>query len=454
MTSSLPETTSRPTQAPPRARAVAPLPRGSYWQLRAGTTPAPVSSAEPPRDAEIVIIGAGLAGLATACAIKAMRPSTDVAVLEAHHVGYGASGRNGGLVAPIAAPFWLLTARRNADHAWALTHLNRAGTELARALAERMPEADVTRETLQLESGGTITGAGLADIARTLDRLDIQAEVDPSGRRGTLTLDTPAHGLDPFALVRGLANEARQAGVSIHEGVRVAGIEDTGTGARLTLGSGRGIAARRVVVATNAYTRDLALPQQPAAHTVFNYMLATAELPDDELERLGREGVFTVEINRAYVFYRLHRKRLVFGGIDKLRHKVHDLDVPPRVMGKLQRLLTASFETPPAPLTHAWAGRYHATRTELPVIGPAAGLASTVLNVGYGGTGVVLTQVLAPVAAAMALRIPCPDANAARLHAVMDATRLPVTAGIAFGSRVAWAVAKQIARGGWTRRQA
>src|SRR5699024_8920492 len=52
------------------------------------------------RNADVVIVGAGFTGLWTAYYLKRLSPALDVAVLETEHVGFGASGRNGGWVIP------------------------------------------------------------------------------------------------------------------------------------------------------------------------------------------------------------------------------------------------------------------------------------------------------------------------------------------------------------------
>lgn len=431
---------------------------GSYWQRRGAMPPRPSVRASVPAEADVAIVGAGLAGLATALSMKDMRPGADVVVLEAETIGFGASGRNGGLVSPLAAPIWLLSARRGNEHGWALTHLHHAAAQFARKLCERIPAADAKPETLRLDAGGLLTGEGLASVARTLDGLAIPHDLGARTARGARRLDVPAHTLDPYALVRGLAAEAHAKGIAIHEGVRVARIEDAQGGARLILARAAGeaaaaraadphgiVSARRVVVATNAYTAGIALPRQPSAHAVWNYMLASPELDPVRLTAIGREEQFTVEINRAYVFWRRHGNRIVFGGIDRLRHKLGEFDVPDEVMRGLDKLTRASLGGDTLPAEVSWAGCYHATRTELPIIGPAPGLAATVLNVGYGGTGVALTQVLAPVAAAMALGVDCADQDAARLYKTMQATGLPVTAGIKFGAGVAWSAAGAVA---------
>ena len=47
-------------------------------------------------DADIVIVGAGFTGLWTAYYLGMLAPERSVLLIEAEHVGFGASGRNGG----------------------------------------------------------------------------------------------------------------------------------------------------------------------------------------------------------------------------------------------------------------------------------------------------------------------------------------------------------------------
>ena len=47
-------------------------------------------------EVDIAIVGAGLSGLWTAYYLSAAQPSLRIAIVEARHVGFGASGRNGG----------------------------------------------------------------------------------------------------------------------------------------------------------------------------------------------------------------------------------------------------------------------------------------------------------------------------------------------------------------------
>lgn len=423
------------------------LPAGSYWHHEARIARGP--AAEPPRSCRIAIVGGGLAGLATAIAIKELRPSAEVVVLEREFCGFGASGRNGGLLSPLAAPIWLVTADGHAEHAAALRSLNAATADAARRIAAEMPEAEARALPLRIEAAGPLTSAALERIARTLDRLRIASALSRAPRhRRRNALEITGHAVQPYRLVLGLAAKARRLGVLICEDVRVTGIREAVSGVEIGITGRPAMTAATVVVCTNAYTRDIALAKPPAARTIFNYMIATAPIQASDLSTVGNREKFTVELNLAYVFWRLHQGRVVLGGIDRLRHKLAEFDVPADIRTKLARLAAASLgDVPTPPVEHAWGGRYHATHTELPIIGRAPGSRAIVYNVGYGGTGVALTQVLAPVAAALALDEPVADPELAHLAAAMHSTRLPLVAAGNAGLAIAWAAARNLVRG-------
>jgi UDP-glucose 4-epimerase len=80
----------------------------------------------------------------------------------------------------------------------------------------------------------------------------------------------------------------------------------------------------------------------------------------------------------------------------------------------------------------------------LPIISTAAETKAIVFNVGYGGTGVALSQVFAAQAAAAALDLPLPDDDA-RLGDVARNTKVPLMGLARFASRVSWDIARRLA---------
>lgn len=415
----------------------------SYWQGQAGMTSMP--AAAPPREAEFVIIGGGLAGLSTAIRIAEARPGADVVVLEANRIGWGASGRNGGLMSPLPAPVWLLSARSNPDHAWALRRLNEEVHGTGRWLAAELPESEAQPATLRLEAMGRFTSAALTTIAGTLDAGAIAHRLVDEPRRGrNRALEIGGHTVHPYKLVAALAARATRLGVRIHERSPVKAIVEATSGALLALGEGHCLRARTVVVCTNGYTGSVVMPAKARAKVVHNYMVATERLGDDLIQRLGKSDWFTVELNKAYVFYRLHEGRLLFGGIEKLfQSGGGDFDVPRTVLAGLEQLLARSVPGGGSiRIAEAWGGRFHCTSTDLPIITRTPASPAIVLNVGYGGTGVALTLACSRLAAAVALGNRFADPADARLLNIMRATRLPLSGALRALGSVAWQTAK------------
>ena len=415
----------------------APAQDASYWQSLRAAVPVEAGTAPLPRAVDYVVIGGGLAGVSTARAILAACPSASVIVLEAEFVGYGASGRNGGLLSPLPVPVWLLSARHGNAAAWGLKSLNARVNALGQTLAASMPSSEPTQTRLQLQAMGALTSAGLRQIARVLDHAGIDHETQRASGRDVLSL--PAFVVNPYELVVALGADARRRGICIHERTSVASVAQHGAGARVTTVQGQTIDARCAVVCTNAYTGSLDIPAGARkARPVRNFMRATEPLPADLCARLGSGHRFVVEIDKSYVFYRLHHGRLVYGGIESLAElRGSDFGVPPGILEKLAGLVQRSLGAACPPIARAWSGRYHATLTDTPIIARHARAPAIVMNVGYGGTGVALSQIFADRAAAIATGLPVADPDAARLGEILAETRLPVGGLVAFGASIA-----------------
>ncbi len=414
--------------------------RASYWQHDACWADRWHDSRLPVR-VDVAVLGGGLSGLATALALRDRAPGAAIAVFEAERVGFGASGRSAGFLSPLAAPVWLLGARRSSDQAWAARTINTAVHHVAERIRVLVPAADVRAVDLSLEARGRIASSALAELAAAAEHVGLGFTLDRRDSHRTaarLALSMGAYTVHPYKLVRGIAERAVDRGVKIYERARVRRVDAVEGGARIVLDDERHVLADRVVVCTNAYTPGIELDDRPRAMVVHSFMTATLPLPAEILAGLAGEDRFTVEVNAAQAYHRMHAGRVIYGGIDALSEPAGgDLAVPPGVRRRLDELVSASFGLPShvLPIEHAWSGRFHTTTTGLPVIRASRSNPAVVINVGYGGTGFALALACAPLAAALGAG-EAPADDDARLLSTIEDTRLSVVSGIGAIARI------------------
>ncbi len=416
----------------------------SYWQnhntlaLRYA-----FSQKAPPFKTDVVIVGGGLAGLSTAIRLLERAPETKVTVLEQNFVGYGASGRNGGLMSPIPAPIWLASAKNSADHAWAMQALHRKVQEIGTWLENTLPQCEIKTTPLRIAATGKLTRAGLYEVADVLHHCGIESQItSPTNTNSAPAVELAAFTVHPYRLVQALAQHAAHLGADIIEDCAVKEIlspPDDNAPPTVCLTDGTKISTKRVVLCTNAYTGQSGLARKVSAKPMHNFMLATKPMTDQQIKSLTNNRAFTVELNKAYVFYRQYGDRIIFGGIEKLsQHATQDFEVPHKVLTNLKTLFKKSLPAlSDLEIDESWGGKYHQTLTDLPIIQADNDRHNVILNIGYGGTGVALTQCCASMAASLVLGEAHEKDIDARLHQTIATTKFPVLGSMKFAGRVA-----------------
>ncbi len=274
-------------------------------------------------EADVIVVGGGLAGLVTA--LELARGGLKPLVLEAQAVGWGASGRNGGIVSPaFACGSEDITAR--------------VGVEAARAL-HRLTIEGVDRVRGYIRDLG-ITGAdpisGLLNLRR-FDRADdlhaYAAEfaqdfgyeltyLDRAAIRERLVSDRYFHGLadaqafhiHPLNYLRGLAAELERLGGRIYEGSPATQAQFKAATKVVTTAQGEA-RAPRVVFATGGYTDGLVPRLKRAVLPIATYMMVSEVAPDLIASAIRtREAV--LDDRRASDYYRVIEggNRLLWGG--------------------------------------------------------------------------------------------------------------------------------------------
>jgi glycine/D-amino acid oxidase-like deaminating enzyme len=361
------------------------------------------------RDADVCIVGGGFTGLWTAYELRRADPSLEVVVLEARHVGFGASGRNGG---------WVLGKLSGTPEAWAA----RGGTGAARAMVGAIQAtvgeigAAVEREGIDCdwEHGGTLIVAQsepqLARLRDTraaerrwlgdelawelVDQPALESRLRVQGGRGGLFSPHCAR-VQPAKLVDGLARAAERAGATIHESSAVTAIS---SGTAQTEG-GR-VRARYVLRATEGYTADL--PGEHRALLPMNSsMIVTEPLDDGAWATIGWKGAETLlDGSHLYTYsQRTADGRIAIGGRGVPYRFGSRTDregpVPARTVEELRGRLRALFPSAAGVgVERAWHGILGVSRDWCPTVGldRASGLGYAG---GYAGEGVAASNLAA-----------------------------------------------------------
>jgi glycine/D-amino acid oxidase-like deaminating enzyme len=212
-------------------------------------------------DADICVVGAGLAGLTVA--LEAARLGASVVVLEGRHVGWGASG---GLLGTVRPGYDLalkdLIARVGLEHAKELWDLSKQGADYVRAQATEalMPGINLSDGALE------VSNVDVGDrLISELQMLSEDFETDVEGWqvdqvRTRLKTGRYFHGIyfprafqvDGRKYLHGLAALAKRAGARIFEDTPVVGIDASGIRKRIVTPSAR-LRATHIVLAGNVH---------------------------------------------------------------------------------------------------------------------------------------------------------------------------------------------------------
>ncbi len=341
---------------------------------------------------DVAVVGGGYTGLSAA--LHLARRGYDVRLLEAHRVGFGASGRNGGqlgsgqrvgqkalerLVGPEdAARLWAL-----GQDAKALVRGLVAEHDIACHLKPGVAEmaySDAERRELHEEAEHLAARYGYAEIT-PLNTEEGRALCPSPVYRGGI-LDMGAGHLHPLAFALGLARAAAGAGAQIHERSEVTALEAGTAGAPVRLATAQGsLRADHVILACNGYLGDLVPPVARRVMPINNFIAATAPL-GEEARRVLTRDVAVADTKFVVNYFRLsHDGRLLFGGGESYGYRF-PRDIRAKVRAPMRQVFPHLADVP---IDYAWGGTLAITMRRLPYL---ARLAPNILSAsGYSGHG-------------------------------------------------------------------
>jgi gamma-glutamylputrescine oxidase len=354
----------------------------------------PLPALEGEIECDVAIVGGGLTGMAAALRLAEL--GADVAVLESAFCGWGASSRNAGHLTPTIGgdPQLLATAfRRRAPE---LIRLADAAVHSTEALIERHGIG------CEYEAVGNVSAA-LSDgqmrraekIAGFLAECGGEVEIVDGGQAGLPhvfrggILERAGGILNPGRFTRGLREALRDSGVRVFERTAVRSIEPGSAGVVVEAAAGTA-RAERALLATNAYSRDLAFAPPRAVAPLWVTLAETEPIEPGRIEAAGwsgRRGIYTQHV--ILESYRPTRRgTIVFGSrLPQTPNGVLGARVPaPEVVADVTRGLHERF--PPlrdVSVERAWGGWIAMTPSWLPVAGEAA--TNVFYALGYNGHG-------------------------------------------------------------------
>lgn len=353
------------------------------------------SAAAPalPAAADVVIVGGGYTGLWTAYYLLRDDPDRSVLVLEAEHVGFGASGRNGG---------WVSALYPVSPDVIAARHGRQPTLKLMAALRDTVTEVGAVTAAEGIDAGfvhgGTLLvargraqerrarayaahGASWGDGTVWLGPDELAERLRVADARGA-TYNPHCARVHPRRLVDGLAEAVRRRGGVVVEGAQVA----TAGPGWVALDDGRRIRANHVIRATEAYTARLAGLRRRVA-PVYSLMVATEPLSSRRWASigLGEREVFADHGHVVIYGQRTVDDRIAFGGRGAPYHWGSAIepafDRDEGVFATLRStLLTMLPELDGVAFTHAWGGPLGIARDWHPAVGY-----DTTARVGWAG---------------------------------------------------------------------
>ncbi len=364
-----------------------------YWWDAA--PPDTEGDAPLPDRADVVVVGSGYTGLSAA--LELARGGVDVAVLEAHRFGEGASTRSGGM----------LSGGVNVGKGGDIERLY--GADRVQAMIEEAAESYghferiIERENIDCQyrrSGrfvGAHTPAAYAAMAARVETLNAHAAAEarlvPRDRQreelgsdfyyGGMVVER-AGGVHPSQYHQGLRRACRAAGVRLCANTAVEGID--GKAGDLAVRTSRGtVRAREVVLGTNGHTGAATPWFRRRVVPVGSYIIATEPLGEARIRELFPSMRVVADTKRVLFYFRPSPDgtRVVFGGRASFRTKTA-LETAPVLY---DYMLGVFPQLRGVRISHAWTGNVAFTFDRVPHIGERDGVHYAL---GCNGSGVVM----------------------------------------------------------------
>jgi gamma-glutamylputrescine oxidase len=372
--------------------------QNSYYTDSANARPS-YSPLDGDTEADVCVVGAGLAGLSAA--IELADRGYSVIVLEAETVGWGASGRNGGqIIAGLACDQSVIEKALGLEAARQAWDITIEALDLVRERVKRFDiECDLVDGFLGVAVGAR-KGAALRDWYETMAKrynYDSDAEwIEPNALNRWIDSprfhsgyhDRRSGHLHPLNYTLGLARGAQSLGVRICEHTPVRTMTP---GEPAVLNTDKGdVKARYVVLAGNMYLPEVSPKLAPKLARrimpVGTYIVGTEPLDPELISRLIPTKSAVCDSNFVLDYFRFSAdNRMLFGG-----RVSYSTMTPPNLKDDMHKRMQMVFpQLAEAKVEFAWGGFVDITMNRAPDFGRVA--PNVYYLQGFSGHGVALT---------------------------------------------------------------
>ena len=335
--------------------------------------------------ADVCVVGGGFSGLNTA--LELAERGFSVVLLEAHKIGWGASGRNGGqLIRGVGHGLDQFEGVIGKDGVRQMKLMGLEAVEIVRQRVERFNIAcdltwgycDLANKPRDLE--------GFAEEAQELRDLGYRHETRLLQANEVHTVVGSGH-LHPLNLALGEAAAAAQLGVKLFEHSAVTRI-DYGPEVRVHTAQGS-VRAKTLVLGCNAYLQGLNPHLSGKVLPAGSYIIATEPLTQAQAHALLPQNMAVCDQRVALDYYRLSAdRRLLFGGA------CHYSGRDPQDIGAYMRpkMLDVFPHLKDVKIDYQWGGMIGIGANRLPQIGRLPDQPNVYYAQAYSGHGVNATH--------------------------------------------------------------
>jgi glycine/D-amino acid oxidase-like deaminating enzyme len=374
----------------------------------------PASEGPLPERAEVVVIGGGYMGGATAYWLSRMGAA--VVVVERRGVSTGATGRNAGFIAPgLGEAFADGVAKYGREGALERLNFTRRGRDLAlAAIRELSIDCDLectggltlassNAEWKTLQASATLLqreGVGVEIVPRSELGSHFHAPVPEGFLGGVYNPETAL--VNPVKLNNAVVREAVRRGARLYPYTEVTAITEAADGRQIVETSRGEVTAGWVILATNAWSPLLAGFLRHRIAPVRGQIFATEPAPPTFKRAMSTNYGYEYWSQRA-------DGAIVLGGA---RWAVEDRDegyyaeeLRPEIQSALYRFLTERFPSlAGVPVARAWSGIMGFSRDGYPFIGPMPGRERLIIIAGFTGHGGPYPQIAGKCVAELIVR--------------------------------------------------